>query len=104
MKFCEECGKKLGIFSGYNHPILGKKSYVCGDCFHSEADSLSGPSGLCHGDGDFRPVDVIRSWEFYVPEGDPAETQGNPGGSPFCGRFSRLGVPLGHPFCGQSFP
>jgi hypothetical protein len=39
MKFCEECGEKIGFLSGYNHPILGKKSIVCGDCFiHIDKD------------------------------------------------------------------
>jgi len=33
MKFCEECGEKIGLLSRYNHPVLGKKSIVCGDCF-----------------------------------------------------------------------
>ena len=33
MKFCEECGGKIGLFSGYNHPVIGKKSIVCGNCF-----------------------------------------------------------------------
>ena len=33
MKFCEECGIKIGIFSSYNHPVNGKKSMICGDCF-----------------------------------------------------------------------
>jgi hypothetical protein len=41
MKFCEECGKKTGIFSRYNHPVFGKKSIVCGDCFNSIDETLS---------------------------------------------------------------
>ena len=41
MKFCEECGKKFGIFSGYKHPVLGKKSLVCGDCFSSIDETLT---------------------------------------------------------------
>ena len=41
MKFCEECGKKVGIFSRYNHPIFGKKSIVCGDCFTSADETLT---------------------------------------------------------------
>ena len=41
MKFCEECGKKIGIFNGYNHPISGKKSIVCGDCFNSIDETLT---------------------------------------------------------------
>ena len=41
MKFCEECGEKIGIFSGYNHPVLGKKSIVCGDCFTRIDETLT---------------------------------------------------------------
>jgi len=33
MTFCEECREKIGIFKRYNHPVFGKKSIVCGDCF-----------------------------------------------------------------------
>jgi hypothetical protein len=41
MKFCEECGDKIGILRGYNHPVFGKKSLVCGDCFSSIDESLT---------------------------------------------------------------
>lgn len=41
MKICEECGKRTGIFSGYNHPVFGKKSIVCGDCFISIDETLT---------------------------------------------------------------
>jgi hypothetical protein len=41
MKFCEECGEKISIFSGYNHPFLGKKSIICGDCFNSIDEELT---------------------------------------------------------------
>lgn len=41
MKFCEECEKKMSIFNRYNHPILGKKSIVCGDCFTSIDETLT---------------------------------------------------------------
>ena len=27
MKFCEECGKKLGFFESYRHPV------ICSSCF-----------------------------------------------------------------------
>ena len=33
MKFCEECGKKLGYFEGYYHPALGKEYFLCRSCF-----------------------------------------------------------------------
>ena len=34
MKFCEECGKKLGFFEGYRHPTMGKEYLLCGGCFN----------------------------------------------------------------------
>lgn len=37
---CAECGKKLGILSGYKHPVKGKKYAVCGDCFNTIDDSV----------------------------------------------------------------
>ena len=40
MKRCEECGKKLGILEGYRHPVLGKNSLLCSDCFNSVQDSV----------------------------------------------------------------
>ena len=33
MRKCSECGKKLGFFEGYRHPIEGKKKCVCGKCW-----------------------------------------------------------------------
>jgi predicted amidophosphoribosyltransferase len=33
MRKCSECGKKLGFFEGYSHPVEGKKKCVCGKCW-----------------------------------------------------------------------
>ena len=33
MRKCSECGKKLGFFEGYRHPVEGKKKCVCGKCW-----------------------------------------------------------------------
>ena len=41
MKECEECGKKLGIFEGYQHPTLGKKHLVCSPCFDQVEESVA---------------------------------------------------------------
>lgn len=41
MTECEECGKKLGIFEGYQHPTLGKKHLVCSPCFEQVEDSVT---------------------------------------------------------------
>jgi len=40
MKECEECGKKLGILKGYQHPTLGKKYLVCSKCFDNVSESV----------------------------------------------------------------
>jgi hypothetical protein len=31
MKRCKKCGKILGIFKGYRHPILRRDTYLSGD-------------------------------------------------------------------------
>ena len=41
MKECEECGKTLGIFEGYQHPTMGKKHNVCNPCFDQVNASLN---------------------------------------------------------------
>jgi hypothetical protein len=41
MKECEECGKKLGLFEGYQHPTLGKKHLVCNPCFEQVEESVA---------------------------------------------------------------
>lgn len=38
---CEECGKKLGIFEGYQHPTLGRKHLVCSPCFEQVEESVA---------------------------------------------------------------
>ena len=40
MKDCEECGKKLGVLEGYQHPTLGKKHLLCGHCFDQVSESV----------------------------------------------------------------
>lgn len=40
MKVCEECGKKLGIVEGYQHPTLGKKHLLCSPCFDQVSESV----------------------------------------------------------------
>ena len=41
MKECVECGKKLGIFEGYQHPTMGKKHLVCSPCFEHVEESVA---------------------------------------------------------------
>ena len=38
---CEECGKKLGILEGYQHPTLGRKHLVCSPCFEQVEESVA---------------------------------------------------------------
>ena len=40
MKECEECGKTLGIFEGYQHPTMGKKHNLCSNCFNNVNESV----------------------------------------------------------------
>ena len=37
---CEECGKNLGIFGGYQHPTFGKKHLLCSLCFDQVSESV----------------------------------------------------------------
>jgi len=41
MSECEECGKKLGIFEGYQHPTLGKKHHLCSPCYEEVDASVA---------------------------------------------------------------
>ena len=38
---CEECGKKIGIFGGYQHPTMGKKHNLCNNCFDVVNESIT---------------------------------------------------------------
>jgi len=38
---CEECGKTLGIFEGYQHPTMGKKHHLCSPCFNQVNESVT---------------------------------------------------------------
>ena len=40
MKECMECGKKLGIIEGYNHPTKGKEYLLCSSCFDTVSVSV----------------------------------------------------------------
>jgi hypothetical protein len=40
MKDCEECGKKLSVLEGYQHPTLGRKHLLCSHCFDRVSDSV----------------------------------------------------------------
>jgi len=41
MKKCKKCDLQIGIFQGYQHPILGKKQIVCRNCYN-QIESLAG--------------------------------------------------------------
>ena len=38
---CEECGKTLGIFEGYRHPVMGKNHQLCSVCFDQVNESVA---------------------------------------------------------------
>ncbi|KYK24735.1 hypothetical protein AYK25_01520 [Thermoplasmatales archaeon SM1-50] len=40
MKECVQCGKKLGVFEGYRHPIMGKQYLLCNSCFDPVFESV----------------------------------------------------------------
>lgn len=40
MKICKECGKKLGILKGYQHPTMGKSNYLCSKCWDHVSTSV----------------------------------------------------------------
>lgn len=40
MNKCIECGKNLGIFEGYRHPVSNRGKYVCRDCFEKIDESM----------------------------------------------------------------
>jgi hypothetical protein len=41
MKRCYECRKKLSVLEGYRHPVLGKDSLLCSNCFDTVHDSVA---------------------------------------------------------------
>jgi hypothetical protein len=40
MKKCEDCGKTLGILTGYSHPTMGKSHLLCSNCFDQVSASV----------------------------------------------------------------
>jgi hypothetical protein len=38
---CVECGKRLGVFEGYRHPVKGMHFLVCSQCFLQLEESLA---------------------------------------------------------------
>jgi hypothetical protein len=41
MVSCKECGKELGVFEGYRHPVMGKKHHLCSPCFDQVSESVA---------------------------------------------------------------
>jgi hypothetical protein len=41
MVSCNECGKELGVFEGYRHPVMGKKHHLCSPCFDQVSESVA---------------------------------------------------------------
>jgi hypothetical protein len=40
MKKCVECGKNVGFFQSYRHPVRGKDYYICNDCYDKISASV----------------------------------------------------------------
>ena len=47
MVACDECEKKLGLFEGYQHPVLGTRFLVCGSCFDKVTGDMERWSRFC---------------------------------------------------------
>ena len=46
MKKCYECGKELKFWEGYYHPTIGKKEFICSDCFDFVEESMESYSNF----------------------------------------------------------
>ena len=40
MNKCIECGKNVGFFQSYRHPIRGNDYYICSDCYDKISASV----------------------------------------------------------------
>jgi hypothetical protein len=46
MKKCHKCGKELKFYEAYYHPALGKKVFICSDCFDVVDESMENYSSF----------------------------------------------------------
>ena len=40
MAKCEECGRKMRLLEGYNHPTMGKNYLLCSNCYDQVSESV----------------------------------------------------------------
>jgi hypothetical protein len=65
MTNCEECNNKLGILEGYHHPALGKKFFVCNECFSKVDERMQRWSKFCLSDSfnaESQKIDIEDAW------------------------------------------
>jgi hypothetical protein len=73
---CEECGKKLGILQGYNHPALGKRFLVCRRCFDKVDQDMKRWSEFCLS-GSFNKelsrIEIQDAWNESISDNPPLQ-------------------------------
>ena len=68
MNKCVECGKNLGRFGGYRHPVYNRGKYVCRDCFDRIDESVKKwrefilSNSFNNGTMNVSIEDMIKSW------------------------------------------
>jgi len=66
---CEECRKKLGIIQGYNHPALGPRFLVCGNCFDKIEESMKKWRVFCLSDSfnaKSSKIEIEEAWKKSI--------------------------------------
>ena len=74
MKECEECGKTLGTFEGYQHPTMGKKHNLCSPCFDNVNDSVDEWKKfvVANSFNNGHKKSFGLKWKNFAPNFDPA--------------------------------
>jgi hypothetical protein len=73
---CTECGKKLGILTGYRHPALGTRFLVCGNCFNKVNGDMQRWSTFCQSDlfnTESSNVDIQDAWNKNISNDPPLQ-------------------------------
>ena len=73
---CEECDKKLGILQGYQHPVLGKRILVCGECFNKIDEDMRRWNKFCLSDSfnaESPKIDMQEAWNKNISNDLPLQ-------------------------------
>jgi hypothetical protein len=71
MVVCAECEKKLGMFEGYQHPVLGTRFLVCGSCFDKVIGDMERWSRFCLSPSfskDAHLLEIQEAWNTTISE------------------------------------